>query len=91
MSMLEPRDVAKRIITAIKRNEVFVTVPTFSRYILPMKKWVFFIVYGCRCMNVLLFFFSFIPAKLCWAVMYRVIQGPQSMMGMRSYTEAVAA
>lgn len=35
--------------------------------------------------------FSFIPAKLSWAVMYRVIQGPQSMMGMRSYTEAIAA
>lgn len=40
MSMLEPRDVAKRIITAIKRNEVFVTMPTFSRYILPIKKYV---------------------------------------------------
>lgn len=38
MSMLEPVDVAKRIVTAIKRNEVFVTMPTFSRYVLPLKK-----------------------------------------------------
>lgn len=71
LDMLEPRDVAKRIITAIKREEVFVTMPSAMRYILPLK--------------------SFIPAKLNWAVIYRLIQGPQSMMGLRSFHEVEAA
>jgi hypothetical protein len=38
LDMLEPKDVAKRIITAIKREEVFVTLPAFSRFVLPIKK-----------------------------------------------------
>lgn len=38
MSMLEPKDVSKRIITAIKREEVFVTMPSSARFILPLKK-----------------------------------------------------
>lgn len=38
MEMLEAKDVAKRIITAIKNREVFVTMPGFSRYVLPLKK-----------------------------------------------------
>ncbi|XP_019871759.1 short-chain dehydrogenase/reductase family 16C member 6 [Aethina tumida] len=71
MSMLEPKDVAKRIITAIRREEVFVTMPSFSRFILPLK--------------------NYVPAKLGWAFMYRVIQGPQSMMGMRNFHEVEAA
>ncbi|XP_045477614.1 short-chain dehydrogenase/reductase family 16C member 6 [Harmonia axyridis] len=74
MKMLQPKDVAKRIVTAIRNREVFVTMPGFSRYVLPLK--------------------NFIPAKLSWAVMYRLIQGPQSMMGMRKFQEtreAVAA
>ncbi|XP_044272348.1 short-chain dehydrogenase/reductase family 16C member 6 [Tribolium madens] len=65
MSMLEPKDVAKRIITAIRREEVYVTMPTFSRFLLPVK--------------------NFLPAKLNWALVYKVIQGPQSMMGMRNF------
>lgn len=65
--MLDPKDVAKRLITAIKYEETFVTMPGWARYILPMK--------------------NFIPAKLAWAVMFRVIKGPQSMMGMRHYQD----
>ncbi|RZC37436.1 short-chain dehydrogenase/reductase family 16C member 6, partial [Asbolus verrucosus] len=71
LPMLEPKDVAKRIITAIKKEEVYVTLPGFSRFVLPLK--------------------HFIPAKLSWAVVYRVIQGPQSMMGMRNFEEVEAA
>ncbi|CAH0564160.1 unnamed protein product [Brassicogethes aeneus] len=71
INMLEPKDVAKRIILAIRREEVFVTIPGFLRFVLPLK--------------------NFIPAKLCWAVMYRVIKGPQSMMGMRNFKEVDAA
>ncbi|KAJ8946339.1 hypothetical protein NQ318_004229 [Aromia moschata] len=71
IDMLEPRDVAKRIVTAIKREEVFVTLPGIMRYILPLK--------------------NYIPAKLGWAVMYRLIQGPQSMMGLRAFREVEAA
>lgn len=67
MDMLEPRDVAKRIIYAIRTDEEYVTMPAFSRYVLPLK--------------------HFIPTKLAWAVMYRVIQGPQSMMGLRDFEE----
>lgn len=69
--MLEPRDVAKRIITAIKRNEVFVTMPGWSRFVLPLK--------------------NFAPAKLNWAIVYRVIKGPQSMMDLRTYKDVAAA
>jgi len=36
--MLEPKDVAKRIILAIRRNEFFCTVPALSSYILGLKK-----------------------------------------------------
>ncbi|EFA08169.2 short-chain dehydrogenase/reductase family 16C member 6 [Tribolium castaneum] len=71
MNMLEPKDVAKRIITAIRREEVYVTMPAFSRFVLPVK--------------------NFIPAKLNWALVYKVIQGPQSMMGMRNFQEVEAA
>ncbi|XP_022916882.1 epidermal retinol dehydrogenase 2 [Onthophagus taurus] len=71
MAMLEPRDVAKRIITAIKLKEVFVTMPWWARFILPLK--------------------NFIPAKLSWAIIYRLIKGPQSMMGMRAFQETEAA
>ncbi|KAG5886617.1 hypothetical protein JTB14_037393 [Gonioctena quinquepunctata] len=71
LPMLESRDVAKRIITAIKREEVFVTLPAFSRFILPLK--------------------NYVPAKLGWALMIRVVKGPQSMMGMRSFKEIEAA
>lgn len=38
MNMLQPKDVAKRIITAIRREEEFVTMPGFSRYVLPLKQ-----------------------------------------------------
>lgn len=38
--MLAPRDVAKRLITAVRRNEVFVTMPGWARYILPLKNFV---------------------------------------------------
>lgn len=38
MSMLEPKDVAKRTITAIRNEEVFVTMPAISRFVLPLKK-----------------------------------------------------
>ncbi|KAL3272398.1 hypothetical protein HHI36_013875 [Cryptolaemus montrouzieri] len=68
MKMLQPKDVAKRIVVAIRNKEIFVTMPGFSRYILPLK--------------------NYIPAKLSWAVMYRLIQGPQSMMGMRKFQES---
>ncbi|CAH1115976.1 unnamed protein product [Phaedon cochleariae] len=71
MPMLQPRDVAKRIITAIKREEDFVTMPSYARYVFPLK--------------------NFLPAKLSWAMMIRVIQGPQAMMGMRSFKEVEAA
>ncbi|KAJ3653507.1 hypothetical protein Zmor_012756 [Zophobas morio] len=71
LKMLEPKEVAKRIITAIKNEEVYVTIPTFSRFFLPIK--------------------NFIPAKLAWAFIYRIIQGPQSMMGMRNFEEVEAA
>lgn len=37
-AMLEPKDVAKRMITAIRRNEVFVTMPGWARFFLPLKK-----------------------------------------------------
>ncbi|KAK9885337.1 hypothetical protein WA026_010836 [Henosepilachna vigintioctopunctata] len=67
MKMLEPKDVAKRIVTAIRNREVFVTMPGFFRYILPIK--------------------NYIPVKLSWAVMYRLIKGPQSMMGMRKFQD----
>lgn len=38
MPMLESKDVAKRIITAIRRGEYFVTIPTISRFLIPLKK-----------------------------------------------------
>lgn len=38
LPMLEAKDVARRIIKAIKREEVFVTLPGFARYTLPLKK-----------------------------------------------------
>nr|XP_023029294.1 epidermal retinol dehydrogenase 2-like isoform X1 [Leptinotarsa decemlineata] len=69
--MLEPKDVAKRIITAIKRDEVFITLPASSRFVIPLK--------------------NYLPSKLGWALMIRVIKGPQSMMGMRSFKEIEAA
>ncbi|KAJ8979390.1 hypothetical protein NQ317_015819 [Molorchus minor] len=71
LDMLEPSAVAKRIITGIKREEVFITMPAFMKYVLPLK--------------------NYIPAKLSWALMYRVVQGPQAMMGMRSFNEVEAA
>ncbi|CAH1956490.1 unnamed protein product [Acanthoscelides obtectus] len=73
MPMYEPKDVAKRIITAIKRREVFVTIPNWARFATPLK--------------------YYIPAKLNWVLLYRVIKAPQSMMGMRSFkkTEKVEA
>ncbi|KRT79700.1 dehydrogenase [Oryctes borbonicus] len=71
MPMLEPRDVAKRVITAIRRNEEYVTMPGWARFILPLK--------------------NFVPAKLAWAVTYRLIRSPQSMMGMRAFQETAAA
>ncbi|CAG9865520.1 unnamed protein product [Phyllotreta striolata] len=71
MPMLEPKDVARRIITAIKRDEVFVTLPGFARYTLPLK--------------------HFLPWKLTWALVIKVIQMPQSMMGMRAFQEVEAA
>ncbi|XP_060521529.1 short-chain dehydrogenase/reductase family 16C member 6 [Cylas formicarius] len=71
MDMLEPKDVAKSIITAIRKEEIFVTVPTSSRYILPLK--------------------NYIPAKLGWLLLYRVLRLPQAMMSMRSFKEVEAA
>ncbi|KAF5291397.1 hypothetical protein FQR65_LT01707 [Abscondita terminalis] len=71
MSMLEPKDVANRIILAIKREEVFVTMPSIAKFILPLK--------------------HYLPTKLAWAVMIRVIQGPQSMMGLNSRKDTAAA
>lgn len=44
MSMLEPKDVAKRIIMAIRREEEFVTMPSFSRYVLPLKKYEIYLI-----------------------------------------------
>ncbi|KAI4456973.1 pksb [Holotrichia oblita] len=38
MPMLTPREVSKRIITAIKQNEVYVTMPTWARFVLPLKQ-----------------------------------------------------
>ncbi|XP_018318947.1 short-chain dehydrogenase/reductase family 16C member 6-like [Agrilus planipennis] len=67
MAMLQPKDVAKRIVTAIRLEEVFVTIPSFARFALPLK--------------------HYIPAKLAWAMMFRLIQGPQAMMGMKSHQE----
>ncbi|XP_017771270.1 PREDICTED: short-chain dehydrogenase/reductase family 16C member 6 isoform X2 [Nicrophorus vespilloides] len=66
--MLEPKDVAKRLITAVRREEVYVTMPGWARFILPMK--------------------NFIPAKLAWALSYRLIKGPQSMMGLRPFQDS---
>ncbi|KAK4874177.1 hypothetical protein RN001_013537 [Aquatica leii] len=71
MSMLEPKDVAKRIITAIKREESFITMPFIARLVLPLK--------------------HYLPTKLAWAVMFRVIQGPQSMIGLNSRKDTAAA
>ncbi|KAK5641610.1 hypothetical protein RI129_010157 [Pyrocoelia pectoralis] len=71
LPMLEPKDVARRIVTAIRREETFVTIPASYRFLIPIKYYV--------------------PAKLCWAVMYRVIQGPQSMMGFKSRQDIRAA
>ncbi|VEN36513.1 unnamed protein product [Callosobruchus maculatus] len=65
MPMLESKEVAKRIITAIKRNEVFVTLPTWARFATPLK--------------------YYIPEKLNWVLLYRVLKAPQSMMGMRAF------
>ncbi|CAH1100563.1 unnamed protein product [Psylliodes chrysocephalus] len=71
LPMLEAKDVARRIIKAIKREEVFVTLPGFARYTLPLK--------------------NYLPPKLTWALIIKVIQGPQSMKGMRSFKEVEAA
>jgi len=38
--MLEPRDVAKRTIAAIRYDEVFVTMPAWSRFFLPLKNFI---------------------------------------------------
>ncbi|KAB0792867.1 hypothetical protein PPYR_14826 [Photinus pyralis] len=71
LSMLEPKNVATRIITAIRREETFLTMPASYRFIIPIK--------------------FYVPSKLCWAVMYRVIQGPQSMMGLVGRQDTTAA
>lgn len=40
LPMLEPDVVAKRIVTAIKTNEVTVVMPRAARYLLPLKRYV---------------------------------------------------
>lgn len=37
-AMLEPKDVGQRIITSIKREEYFVTIPENIRFLIPLKK-----------------------------------------------------
>ncbi|XP_057656195.1 short-chain dehydrogenase/reductase family 16C member 6 [Diorhabda carinulata] len=69
--MLEPKDVAKRIITAIKREETLVTMPACGRFLLPAK--------------------NYLPAKLTWAIIIKIMKLPQSMMGLRSFNEVEAA
>lgn len=69
--MLEPKDVARRIITAIKREETLVTIPTGGRFWLPIK--------------------NYLPEKLTWAIIIKIMKLPQSMMGLRSFKEVEAA
>ncbi|KAK0081002.1 hypothetical protein PV326_007901 [Microctonus aethiopoides] len=60
IAMLEPEYVAEEIVSAILTNEINVTMPRSTRYLLPLKSWM--------------------PAKLSWALMYNILQGPQTMM-----------
>lgn len=55
--MLEPKDVAKRMIIAIRTREVFVTMPGWARYLLPLKKLV---TKTRRCNDDINFFFFFL-------------------------------
>lgn len=87
LDMLSPEQVANRIITAIEYEEEFVTIPGFARFTLPLKKFRFLF----NSFFFVIIFFSFIPAKLLWHVVNKVIQGPQSMMGMRKFDEVQAA
>ncbi|XP_055386383.1 short-chain dehydrogenase/reductase family 16C member 6 [Condylostylus longicornis] len=61
--MLEPDYVAERVVTAVKRNEVWCVLPNHVRTLLPLK--------------------CFLPSKMCWELMSRVIRGPDSMMLFR--------
>ncbi|KAK0178538.1 hypothetical protein PV327_007419 [Microctonus hyperodae] len=67
IAMLEPEYVAEEIVSAILTNEINVTLPRSTRYLLPLKSWM--------------------PTKLSWALMYNILQGPQTMMMLQKNRE----
>lgn len=71
LPMLEPKDVARRIVTGIETNEVTVVIPSALRFFMPFKYW--------------------LPADLCWDIMYKILQGPQAMTTFRGSHQPTAA
>lgn len=91
--MLEPEYVADSIITSVRKNEVNCVLPDSIRILLPLK-WYIIICYQFGITLFLFhecfFFFSLLPAKVCWELMHRVIKGPQVMMEFKGRPKVAA-